>query len=384
MPRPEIGSVPFTEAIDYFRNKKLVTTKSWDEMIGDQHARSFTIAGLTEVDVLNDFHKALSDIRQRGGTLNDFRKAFDEIVARSGWTYKGKRGWRTRVIYQTNNNTAAAAGRWQQIVRRQTSLENREPGETLYLAYRVLDNAPNRRPEHQAWKTIILPVGHPWWNTHYPPNGWGCACSVRVYTSRQLERKGLKVTKNPPTINRTERINTRTGEIYPPTPNGIDVGFDHHHGKAQYLPSAKHITNDELGHRVANLTVESIDFEKLATGRTNGTATVGFLPDGLPNLMAVETNSIILTNKTISRQLVRQSQIKLADYKLLPQMIREGLIISQSSQHLVFYINGNRVYRGVLKSKRDGQDLELSEFSISSQEQMNTQRRNGTVIREHL
>lgn len=34
------------------------------------------------------------------------------------------------------------------------------------------------RPEHLAWDNIKLPASHPWWQTHYPPNGWLCRCTV--------------------------------------------------------------------------------------------------------------------------------------------------------------------------------------------------------------
>ncbi len=34
------------------------------------------------------------------------------------------------------------------------------------------------RPEHQKWNGIILPVNHPFWNTHLPPNDYGCRCTV--------------------------------------------------------------------------------------------------------------------------------------------------------------------------------------------------------------
>jgi uncharacterized protein with gpF-like domain len=29
------------------------------------------------------------------------------------------------------------------------------------------------RPMHAAWHNTVLPFDHPFWKTHYPPNGWG-------------------------------------------------------------------------------------------------------------------------------------------------------------------------------------------------------------------
>ena len=34
------------------------------------------------------------------------------------------------------------------------------------------------RQEHAALERTILPVDHPFWDKHYPPNGWNCRCNV--------------------------------------------------------------------------------------------------------------------------------------------------------------------------------------------------------------
>lgn len=34
------------------------------------------------------------------------------------------------------------------------------------------------RPEHKAWDDITRPASDPWWDTHYPPNGWLCRCTA--------------------------------------------------------------------------------------------------------------------------------------------------------------------------------------------------------------
>ena len=36
----------------------------------------------------------------------------------------------------------------------------------------------NPREDHLAWDGKVLATDDPWWNTHYPPNGWGCRCTV--------------------------------------------------------------------------------------------------------------------------------------------------------------------------------------------------------------
>ncbi len=43
----------------------------------------------------------------------------------------------------------------------------------------IESTAAHKRPEHLQWVGTILPIDHPWWNTHTPPVGWGCECSIR-------------------------------------------------------------------------------------------------------------------------------------------------------------------------------------------------------------
>lgn len=48
-------------------------------------------------------------------------------------------------------------------------------------------------PEHDCWDGLILPVEHPFWKTHFPPNDFGCGCSVySAYSIASAERRGGK------------------------------------------------------------------------------------------------------------------------------------------------------------------------------------------------
>ena len=85
------------------------------------------------------------------------------------------------------------------------------------------------RPEHAAWNDKVLPADDPWWDTHYPPNGYNCRCTVVSMSEREVSRDGLKISDSPK-IETYEWADKRTGEVRE-VPVGIDPGWDINVGK---------------------------------------------------------------------------------------------------------------------------------------------------------
>jgi len=220
-----VSSTPvhFVEAIDYFRSKVNLPTNSWSDLMHQAHTRAFSVAGATSDALLADFREALDRAISAGGTLETFRKDFDRIVAQHGWAYHGGRNWRSRVIFENNVRMAYSSGRWQQAQR----LKATRP----YARY-VDVHDERTRPEHYAWHDVILPLDHPWWKTHWPPNGWNCRCHAQSLSERDLKRFGLKVTLDPPEIEMEPREvrapDGSTETVW--TPKGIDTGFGYNPG----------------------------------------------------------------------------------------------------------------------------------------------------------
>lgn len=219
---PSTGPVHFAEAIDFFRGKVRIPTRRWNDLWRDQHAVGFMVAGAMRDELLADLQGAVDAAIADGESLDQFRSRFDDIVARHGWSYNGGRNWRTRVIFETNLRTAYSAGRWQQAQR----MKRFRP----YLRYvAVLDE--RTRQQHRHWHDTVLPIDHPWWNTHIPPNGWGCRCSLVSLSERDLRRFGLKVSKTPEIERTLRKVRGPKGEeIDLEVPKGIDPGFDYNPG----------------------------------------------------------------------------------------------------------------------------------------------------------
>lgn len=182
--RGNFGSLP--EAERYFRDKVNMPTRRWDDLWQGQHARAFVVAGATRDGLLVDLREAVDAAISKGETLEDFRARFRDIVQRHGWTgwtgegTPGGEAWRTKVIYQANLSTAYHAGRW----------------ETLkhfpYLRYKH-NTVLNYREEHKALDGMILPTYHKLWEKYYPPNGFGCHCTVFGVSEAKMRAMGWKV-----------------------------------------------------------------------------------------------------------------------------------------------------------------------------------------------
>lgn len=228
--------VQFQGAIDNLKGKLPESTLAWDDLAGPVHGKVFAIAGATNVDLVSDIQKSLVSALQKGTTIAQFRKDFDASVQQYGWTYKGKRGWRTSVIFDNNMRSAHMAGRWEQLL----ANSDRRP----YLQYRTAGDA-RVRPQHRAWNGLIFPIGDSFWQTHYPPNGWGCRCTIRAYSDADLGSLGVK--PSPPYEVKYRTVVSKDGEIKDRVPIGIDPGWDHNVGQSWLAPELA------LGQKLARL-----------------------------------------------------------------------------------------------------------------------------------
>ncbi len=215
---PAYQSLPFKEAIDFFREKVNLPTWQWDDLWKDMHAKGFMVAGAARNDILADFRGAVDKAISDGATLEDFRKDFDDIVGRYGWSYRGGRNWRSEVIFATNITTAYAAGRYRQMT---------DPDVLSYRPNWQYRHGDSRvpRPLHLSWDGLVLAWDDPWWKTHYPPNGWGCSCRVFALSDRDLAKQGKEGPDDAP----ASPVDPRTGE-----PVGIDKGWGYNVGEAAW------------------------------------------------------------------------------------------------------------------------------------------------------
>lgn len=224
MTQAAYGSLPFREQSEFFRRKLNVPTTGWTDIYTQEHDWAFVVAGANRDAIVADFRQAVEKAIEGGTSLEAFRKDFDRIVAKHGWDYNGGRNWRSRVIYDTNLATSYAAGRWQQLQ------------EAPYWQYEHSDWVEHPRVQHVGWDGLVLERGNPWWQVHFPPNGWGCQCKVKGLWPRDLQRLGKSGPDQAPGVTLVERtIGQRStqGARTVQVPEGIDPGFEYAPGAAR-------------------------------------------------------------------------------------------------------------------------------------------------------
>lgn len=218
-----LGRVPFKEAIDFFQAKQPLPSGAYTDLVHSMHDRAFVIAGVTRQDVLTDVQALVQKALKDGVPLKEFQKSFAQAIE-GKWVPTNKAGaentaWRSRVIYETNIRTAYASGRYQQL----QSLKKTHP----YWKYRHGDSK-RPRPQHLAWDGLMLKADDPWWQTHYPPNGWGCRCFVDACDKVDLEDSGRQAPDQaPPDAMRKVKFGDREIEV----PAGVDPGWGYAPGE---------------------------------------------------------------------------------------------------------------------------------------------------------
>lgn len=215
--------VTFREQIRFLREKRPMETNTWTDAMHGTHDRAFVIAGATDRAMLDDFQKALLETLPTRD-IKKFGRAFDELVEKYGWSYNGGRDWRVRTIFETNVRTSYMAGRLAQM---------RDPDMVKARPYWQYVHADTRIPvsprkEHVAWDGLVLAWDDPWWDTHYPPNGWKCSCGVRPLSQADLERLGKSGPDKAPPVTRSMQ-SRRDGSLVEVT-DGIEYGWDYQPG----------------------------------------------------------------------------------------------------------------------------------------------------------
>jgi len=168
---------------------------------------------------MRDLTLALVDENGKARSFGDFAEAANAV------SEKYNRGW-LLTEYNSAVGSATMAARWVDFKKNEKTMP--------YLQYQTVGD-DRVRDSHQALDGVIRKMADGFWDTHYPPNGWGCRCDVL-----QLATSMAKETESIPDVpvNPLFRTNlAKTGLVYPKNhPYYEGVPFEVLRKAVAYLP----------------------------------------------------------------------------------------------------------------------------------------------------
>lgn len=351
---------PFDEQIAAFRLRlgDLIPTQGWKDVQGAAHDRGFMVAGAAKADLLADLAAAIDKAISQGTGLEAFRRDFRGIVESHGWhgwTGEGSKGgeaWRTRVIYQTNMRTSYAAGRFAQLT----------AGNFAFWVYKH-GGSLEPRLHHLAWDGVALAPDHPFWATHYPPNGWGCSCYAGgARTEAGVRRLGGDPGKALPSG--WQSPDKKTG-----TPTGIDKGWNYAPGasvaetismlaaKLEALPAQPSID-------LIQTWLRSEQFGRWFS-KPEGNFPLVRIPETDAALIGSKPQVAMLSSETAAKQGREHPELLILDYAQAQRTVNEATHRIQDSPTSLLYVleePGANGYVLVVKATMTGLGLFVQSF----------------------
>jgi len=210
----------------------------------DEHAQQFTVSRLARLDLLKAMQDGITKSVQGDLTRRDWMRDTKGLLKEAGWwgekevldpvsgevvTTKFDSA-RLKLIFDTNTRMANSAGLWERVWRNRST----HP----YVRY-ITRGDDRVREAHRAWANLTLPVDHPFWEQHWPPNGWRCRCRTMSMTQAEYDRRveAGEIVSDEPLEEFVTWTNKRTGEVSE-IPAGVTPGFDYNPGLARARQAA--------------------------------------------------------------------------------------------------------------------------------------------------
>ena len=234
----------------------------------------------------------------------------------------------------------------------------------------------------------MLPVEHPFWRTHYPPNGWRCRCLVQQLSEDDLERYGFTISPDPPVQTRPW-ANKRTEEReIRHVPLGIDLGFDHNVGRVSLEKDAANRLIAKLDAAPPDLARAAIGrpwqtplFARHLTGALDADWPLAIVPEALRRAIGGQSSSVRLSRETAAKQTARHPDLAPADYARLQRILDEGeLFMASERMTLGFIEEDGYLWRAAVKATADGSETYLATLHKAQPHNLDAARRRLTRL----
>ena len=375
MTQPDIRLAMFLPPDDTLRvwelRDELRPTMRWHEMMHEDHASAFTVAKVAELDLLRSIRQSLDDTMRAGGTFESWKANILPELKKAGWwglvTDADLTGThepvivnerRLQTIFHTNVRMSQAAGAWAKV--------QREKDRFPYLRYLSDHWRKHPRQDHLSWHGLILPVDHPWWQTHFPPNGWGCRCHYEQVSQARMKREGWTVSQPPD--DGPDTLFHAAGRSQPiRVPAGIHPGFGYNPGTAHLRAIADKTLNsirmaegaglEAAARRQLEAIVANSAFEQFIA-LPDQSFPFAWLDADRRAMVGAQSGMVRLSQSTMAKQTGQRhrTDFEAEHYRLAAQIIdRPQMLFRERGSHLVMFGQDaeGRLYEVVVKTTAD-------------------------------
>ncbi len=382
-------------AVASLRSKDVEVSFRHQDITREEHIRAFTVAGVTNLDLLTEMQRIVTEHEAQGLSPQESRKKLRAAIQEAGWwgpvrvadptgqqpdriVDLSRRG-RLDLILSTNWRTSRAAAQWNRIQR----TKRLRP----FLAYRSRRDE-HVRPLHRQWDGTVLHADDPWWVEHFPPNGWRCRCEVLQYSQRELTARGLAVTPRPPAPT-TTYANPRTGEVID-VPMGIDPGFSYNPGVQTFVGVTGALSRSvsaaaqvpDLRPAARNLVREVLaqeDFSQLM--QPGATVPVMVLTQEQQAALNAQGSVVFMSAETFIKQVEKRPELGAPAYRMLPDLGESpDLIIRDGDRNLLIILARGRAWMAAIKITKSLKTLFLTSFRRTDSANIARKRADGQVL----
>lgn len=405
------------KAIEWLQAKG-VTAESYRNLTASEIAKVYTIARITDLDMLNDIKQSMIKAADNGQAFADWRKDILQHLQNKGWLHPNGHDGKVIIdptsgevfgaprrlenIYRTNMQTAYSAGQYQGYM---ANIDSRP-----YWMYDAVGDH-RTRPAHAAMDGLVYSYDDPFWATFYPPNGYRCRCSVIALSERDMQRDGKVLSQSGEhNLVETHKVYNKKGDSYPTiaykAPDGslhtTDRGFGYNAGRMNYRPNLDQYDRG-LAHEFAKAEMGGAEFKAVFKQlseefyEVKGRLKIDGKPDNAEKIdirnklsRQVKFAAGVLSKEVQQRTGLKRATVWLSDdtlikqvdsrkgqgfaedyYAFLPEFLANPDHIIRDGRELIFTTQRNQEYLwAVLKYIDDVEEVYLQSYRISNEKEI--------------
>lgn len=405
------------KAIEWLQAKG-VTAESYRNLTASEIAKVYTIARITDLDMLNDIKQSMIKAADNGQAFADWRKDILQHLQNKGWLHPNGHDGKVIIdptsgevfgaprrlenIYRTNMQTAYSAGQYQGYM---ANIDSRP-----YWMYDAVGDH-RTRPAHAAMDGLVYRYDNPFWATFYPPNGYRCRCSVIALSERDMQRDGKVLSQSGEhNLVETHKVYNKKGDSYPTiaykAPDGslhtTDRGFGYNAGRMNYRPNLDQYDRG-LAHEFAKAEMGGAEFKAVFKQlseefyEVKGRLKIDGKPDNAEKIdirnklsRQVKFAAGVLSKEVQQRTGLKRATVWLSDdtlikqvdsregqgfaedyYAFLPEFLANPDHIIRDGRELIFTTQRNQEYLwAVLKYIDDVEEVYLQSYRISNEKEI--------------